>query len=122
MTYCLKEVMKTGTGRRLALDRQIAAGKTGTTTNQKDGWFAGYTAYYTTAVWVGCDMPKTMEDLTGNSYPGRIWKAYMDQIHEGLDAVDFPDYTDNRPKQEETEEPEGAEISKNEKARGPASH
>ena len=67
MTFCLQEVMKTGTGRKLPVEGQIAAGKTGTTNDQKDGWFAGYTAYYTTAVWVGCDMPEAMEDLKGST-------------------------------------------------------
>ncbi len=102
MTVCMQQVMETGTGRRLKIDGQIAAGKTGTTTNQKDGWFAGFTAYYTTAVWVGYDLPKAMEDLMGNTYPGRIWQAFMEQIHRGLSAKEFVPYTDTRPpKQEE---------------------
>lgn len=102
MTACMQQVMETGTGRRLKIDGQIAAGKTGTTTNQKDGWFAGFTAYYTTAVWVGYDLPRAMEDLMGNTYPGRIWQAFMDQIHRGLSAKEFVPYTDTRPpKQEE---------------------
>ncbi len=108
MTFCLQEVMKTGTGRKLPVEGQIAAGKTGTTNDQKDGWFAGYTAYYTTAVWVGCDMPETMEDLKGNSYPGRIWQSFMNRLHDGLPAKEFPMYTDMRPPKEaeEPEEPE----------------
>lgn len=96
MTNCLVEVMTTGTGRRLALEGQIAAGKTGTTNEQKDGWFAGFTAYYTTAVWVGCDMPEPMEELMGNTYPGRIWQDFMTKIHAKLPAVEFPAYTDAR--------------------------
>lgn len=104
----LQEVMKTGTGRKLPVEGQIAAGKTGTTNDQKDGWFAGYTAYYTTAVWVGCDMPEAMEDLKGNSYPGRIWQSFMNRLHDGLPAKEFPMYTDMRPPKEaeEPEEPE----------------
>lgn len=119
MTYCLQEVMKTGTGRKLALDGQIAAGKTGTTNDQKDGWFAGYTAYYTTAVWVGCDMPKEMDDLKGNTYPGRIWQSFMNQIHEGLELAEFPVYTDNRPKIEEPEENEQDNSESSEEERKP---
>ena len=94
MTSVLKDVMITGTGHRLALENAIAAGKTGTATGQRDGWFVGYTKYYTTAVWVGYDYPKTMEDLTGSSYPGRIWHAFMEDIHEGLPKLDFADYKD----------------------------
>ncbi len=110
MTACMQQVMETGTGRKLKIGGQIAAGKTGTTTNQKDGWFAGFTAYYTTAVWVGYDLPKAMEDLMGNTYPGRIWQTFMDQIHRGLSAKEFVPYTDTRPpKQEEEELKEDAE-------------
>lgn len=113
MTACMQEVMETGTGRRLKIGGQIAAGKTGTTTNQKDGWFAGFTAYYTAAVWVGYDLPKTMEDLMGNTYPGRIWQAFMEQIHKGLSAKEFVPYTDTRPpKKEEEEGGEGLEDNK----------
>ncbi|MDE7060150.1 MAG: glycosyl transferase, partial [Lachnospiraceae bacterium] len=110
MTACMQQVMETGTGRKLKIGGQIAAGKTGTTTNQKDGWFAGFTAYYTTAVWVGYDLPKAMEDLMGNTYPGRIWQTFMDQIHRGLSAKEFVPYTDTRPpKQEEENLKEDAE-------------
>lgn len=97
MTYCLEGVMENGTGRKLKLAGQNAAGKTGTTNDQKDGWFAGYTAYYTTVVWVGYDMPREMEDLMGNTYPGRIWQSFMERLHEGLAAKEFAPYTDARP-------------------------
>lgn len=94
MTSVLKDVMTSGTGYRVQLENAISAGKTGTATGQRDGWFAGYTKYYTTAVWVGYDYPRTMEDLTGSSYPGRIWHAFMEDIHEGLPKLDFEDYVD----------------------------
>ena len=94
MTDVLKGVMTVGTAKSCNLETAIAAGKTGTTDEKKDGWFVGYTAYYTTGVWVGCDMPKKIEDLSGGSYPASIWKAYMDRIHEGLEVVDFESYTE----------------------------
>ncbi len=93
MTWCLEQVMESGTGRKLKVDGQITAGKTGTTNDQKDGWFVGYTKYYTTAVWVGFDMPREVEDLKGNTYPGRIWQSFMTTIHEGLPAQEFEMYT-----------------------------
>ncbi len=117
MTACMQGVMESGTGRKLKVDGQITAGKTGTTNDQKDGWFAGFTAYYTTAVWVGCDMPKAMDDLMGNTYPGRIWQNYMNRLHEGLPAKEFVMYTDTRPSEEEEgdeEENEGEEIKEGE--------
>lgn len=93
MTDVLKGVMTVGTAKKNNLENAIAAGKTGTADDRKDGWFIGYTAYYTTSVWVGCDMPKEIEDLSGSSYPLSIWKDYMDTIHEGLPVVDFEPYT-----------------------------
>ena len=80
------------TGARL--DDAIVAVKTGTTTDNKDGWTVGYSAYYTTAVWVGCDIPKKMTDLTGGTYPMTIWKSFMHEIHDGLELAEFPDYTE----------------------------
>ena len=92
-TDVLKGVMIRGTARKKNLETAIAAGKTGTADDRKDGWFVGYTAYYTTAVWVGCDLPKEIEDLSGSSYPLSIWKSYMDILHEGLPVKDFEPYT-----------------------------
>ena len=93
MTDVLKGVMTVGTAKKKNLETAIAAGKTGTADDRKDGWFIGYTAYYTTAVWVGCDMPKKIEDLSGSSYPLTIWKNYMDTIHGGVPVKDFELYT-----------------------------
>ncbi len=91
-TDVLKGVMTVGTARKNNLENAIAAGKTGTADDKKDGWFVGYTAYYTTAVWVGCDLPEAMEDLSGSTYPLSIWKNYMDTIHAGLPMKDFEPY------------------------------
>ncbi len=81
MTEALTGVMKNGTAEGLGLTNTISAGKTGTTDEKKDGWFVGYTPYYTTGVWVGYDMPKSVDDLKGSSYPGTIWHNFMEQIH-----------------------------------------
>jgi len=79
-----------GTGRGLALENGIpAAGKTGTTNSSKDTWFCGYTRYYTTAVWVGYDIPRAMPGIYGSTYAGKIWKQVMDKIHEGLEPLDW---------------------------------
>jgi membrane peptidoglycan carboxypeptidase len=82
VTEALTGVIENGTAKGLGLTNTISAGKTGTTDERRDGWFVGYTPYYTTSVWVGYDMPKTLEDLKGSSYPGTIWNTYMEQIHE----------------------------------------
>lgn len=96
MTDMMVSVMQEpeGTGNGLALSNMPCAGKTGTTNDNKDGWFAGYTSYYTTCVWVGYDMPKELPGLSGASYPGSIWKTFMEQIHQGLTPVNFNPYID----------------------------
>lgn len=66
-----------------------AAAKTGTTNDNKDGWFVGYTRYYTTAVWVGYDQPRTVKGLSGANFPGSIWQSFMLQLHEGLEPRNF---------------------------------
>ncbi|WP_455721363.1 transglycosylase domain-containing protein [Agathobacter sp.] len=93
MTDVMTGVMTEGTGRKAALDNGMpSAGKTGTTNDKKDGWFCGFTRYYTTCVWVGCDMPESVSGLTGSSYPATIWKTYMDQIHSDLTPLNFLPY------------------------------
>lgn len=89
MTDILKSVVEYGTGKNAAIKGLSCAGKTGTTDNNKDGWFIGYTSYYTTGVWVGYDMPREMDDLYGYTYPLQIWKAYMQEIHRDLEDISF---------------------------------
>ena len=64
-----------GTAHVCQLDVDMpAACKTGTTNDYVDGWLCGYTPYYTTAVWVGMDKYKSVDNLKGNTYPASIWK------------------------------------------------
>ncbi|HKL78915.1 MAG TPA: transglycosylase domain-containing protein [Mobilitalea sp.] len=108
MTEALTGVMEKGTGEGLGLTNTISAGKTGTTDDRKDGWFIGYTPYYTTSVWVGYDMPKTLKDLKGSSYPGSIWHNYMEQIHSTSMTNTFLLYDWRADYQKEQEEAEKA--------------
>ena len=90
MVDILKGVLTKGTGIGLSLDNGMtAAGKTGTTNDKKDGWFCGFTPYFTTAVWIGCDNPTRIEDLSGATYPGRTWKTFMNAIHADLEPKPF---------------------------------
>jgi len=87
MTDMLVSVVQEGTGKGLAISEMPCAGKTGTTNDNKDGWFVGYTRYYTTSVWVGYDMPKELPTLKGSSYPGNIWHDFMENISETSHAL-----------------------------------
>ncbi|MBQ8857186.1 MAG: PBP1A family penicillin-binding protein [Lachnospiraceae bacterium] len=89
MTDILEGVLTRGTATGLGLDNMPSAGKTGTTNENKDGWFAGYTPYYTTSIWVGYDSPRWLRGLTGSAYPAEIWNTYMEEIHTGLPVKDF---------------------------------
>ena len=71
-----------GTAYRFRLENAVAAGKTGTTSDNKDGWICGFTEDYTTAVWVGYDYPKEVSDLTGASAPGNIWKRFYEGLYQ----------------------------------------
>lgn len=86
MTDVLQSVVSGGTGRGAKINNIDTAGKTGTTSDYRDGWFCGYTPYYTTAVWVGRDDHKVIDGLHGNSYPLYIWRQFMGGIHEGITA------------------------------------
>lgn len=92
MLSMLKGVFTGGTASGLGIPGMSCAGKTGTTDNNTDGWFCGFTPYYTTSVWVGYDTPQSTRGLWGSTYPGRIWHDFMTPIHEGLKDVGFPDY------------------------------
>ena len=64
-------------------------GKTGTTNDNKDRWFVGYTPYYAGAVWFGYDQPQAMNWLSGSNPALVVWKNVMVQIHKGLPAKRF---------------------------------
>jgi penicillin-binding protein 1A len=92
----LKDVIAKGTGRREALGRP-AAGKTGTSDNYHDAWFAGMTPQIVAVSWVGFPRaqipmypPTTRIKVVGGSWPGQIWKAFMVQALAGVEPLDFP--------------------------------
>ena len=89
MTDILEGVMTNGTAKGQGLSSMASAGKTGTTNENKDGWFAGYTPYYTTSIWVGYDSPRWLKGLTGSAYPAEIWHNFMEEIHTGLPVKNF---------------------------------
>jgi len=80
----MQEVIKSGTGKAAALGSRSVAGKTGTTSDYRDAWFAGFTADYTTVVWMGNDNNAPMKKITGGSLPAALWHDYMADAEQGL--------------------------------------
>jgi penicillin-binding protein 1A len=83
LTGMMEEVVRSGTGRRAALDRPMA-GKTGTSSDYRDAWFLGFTADYTTGVWLGNDDNEPMKKVTGGSLPAELWHDYMMEAEADL--------------------------------------
>ena len=112
MITCMEAVMTKGTGVGGKLATMPCAGKTGTTNDSKDLWFVGFTKYYTTSVWVGYDIPRSLAGLAYTATPLGIWKTYMDSINNGLPLAKLDDYKitvaptkeDNKETEEETKE------------------
>ena len=79
-----------GTAAGLGIKGQHAAGKTGTTSDNNDRWFVGYTPYYTAAVWVGYENPYKMS-LRGKNPAAVLWNKVMVPLHEGLPDKNYND-------------------------------
>ena len=92
MNYCLTAAVADGTGGAAYISGQTVAGKTGTTSSNRDRWFCGFTDYYTAAVWCGYQWPERIV-LTGDtSNPAcRLFKKVLTPVHEGLERVKLYD-------------------------------
>jgi penicillin-binding protein 1A len=94
VTHALRSVIENGTGRAADIGRP-AAGKTGTTQENVDAWFAGYVPGYAAVVWMGYPEPAPMDDVqgrsvTGGSFPAEIWGRYMEAALADREPADFP--------------------------------
>lgn len=90
LTSAMEDVVTKGTGTALKLGSMPVAGKTGTTSDYNDVWFAGYTPYYTATVWAGYDGNQKLAK-SGNyrTYHKTLWQKIMKRIHEDLPVIDF---------------------------------
>jgi penicillin-binding protein 1A len=76
MTDLLQSAVLSGTGRAAQIGRPVA-GKTGTTTSNKDGWFIGFSSGLTTGVWMGRDDARPVGGLQGGTAPARAFHDFM---------------------------------------------
>jgi penicillin-binding protein 1A len=76
MTDLLQSAVLSGTGRAAQIGRPVA-GKTGTTTLNKDGWFIGFSSGLTTGVWMGRDDARPVPGLQGGTAPARAFHDFM---------------------------------------------
>ncbi|MGL4736209.1 MAG: transglycosylase domain-containing protein [Cellulosilyticaceae bacterium] len=90
MTNMMLDVVSKGTGTRIRnnFTSQPVAGKTGTTNDNKDLTFAGYTPYYVASIWAGHDNNKDMGKTGG--FHLDVWSSIMNDVHKGLEYKSFP--------------------------------
>ena len=90
LTSVLKGVVAGGTGKKANFGRP-AAGKTGTTSSERDVWFVGYVPQLSVAVWIGNDNNRPLgRGITGGGYAAPIWRSFMRQAMRGQSVKYFP--------------------------------
>ncbi|MBQ9967754.1 MAG: PBP1A family penicillin-binding protein [Oscillospiraceae bacterium] len=89
-TYMMVNTVEEGTGTGASLGQIQVAGKTGTTSDDKDRWFAGYTPYYTGVVWCGYSYPEEIILTDSTENPAVfLWHEVMERVHAGKEAAKF---------------------------------
>ena len=89
MTSILEGVIQRGTGRAANIGRP-AAGKTGTTDNERNVWFVGYVPQLATAVWVGDDANRALgKGITGGGHAAPIWRSFMKEALKNEPVKNF---------------------------------
>lgn len=92
IAFIMKNILNTnvtnpgGLGGRAKLDNMAVAGKTGTTNNEADIWFVGFTPYYVTGTWIGNDSP-ILTLTKGSSTAAQLWQHIAIKLHEGLEGI-----------------------------------
>ena len=90
LTSAMQDVVTSGTGGSVNFGNMAIAGKTGTTSDYNDVWFAGYTPYYTATTWAGFDNNTKLSSTPEKNLAKTVWKAVMKQVHENLEYESFP--------------------------------
>ncbi|WP_339637441.1 PBP1A family penicillin-binding protein [uncultured Sulfitobacter sp.] len=90
LVYMMEKVISEGTGQRAQFGGRQLAGKTGTTSANKDAWFVGFSADYVAGVWMGYDDNTPLTGVTGGGLPAEIWRETMSRVHDGLPLKELP--------------------------------
>lgn len=90
LTWMMSRVVEEGTGGRAKIDGWEIAGKTGTTSAERDAWFIGFTGEYVTGVWMGYDDNSPLKGVTGGGLPADIWRETMTRVLAGRPPVPLP--------------------------------
>ncbi|MCR1850518.1 transglycosylase domain-containing protein [Paeniclostridium sordellii] len=98
VTDMMKSVITEGTGKSASIGSMPVAGKTGTTNEDKDAWFVGYTPYYVGSTYIGDDYrlnPDTKSTIPrrgvagGSSTSAKLWAHVMSKVHKDLKPTEF---------------------------------
>lgn len=89
LTDAMVDVVTKGTGSSVNFGNMAIAGKTGTTSDYNDVWFAGYTPYYTCTVWTGFDNNEKLSSSAEKNLSKTLWKGVMSRIHSDLPNKSF---------------------------------
>ncbi len=92
MTDMLRSTVQSGIGASAAIGSQPVAGKTGTTSDNYDAWFVGFTPQYVGSIWIGNDV--NIELTQGSVASSRLFSKIMKQVCAGLTTGSFPEPTD----------------------------
>ena len=86
MNYCLQNAVNNGTGGEARISGQNIAGKTGTTSSNRDRWFCGFSKYYAAAVWCGYHNPEVIRITSGENNPAAVlFRKVLSPLHNGLE-------------------------------------
>lgn len=105
MTYMLRRVITEGTGLRADPGDREAAGKTGTSQDNRDAWFIGYTANEIAGVWFGNDDNTPMKSASGGNFAAVAWRGYIKASQTGVPPAPLPGAYEEMPVAQELHAP-----------------